>query len=74
MSTTFGVKIPSTGEILPIARRVGIGNGKVKLYWTEPLAELLPNNLEVIAIDNSNQGVDFIGDIRYRISKQEDNE
>jgi hypothetical protein len=24
MSTTFGIKIPSTGEIEPIARRVGL--------------------------------------------------
>jgi hypothetical protein len=39
MSTTFGVKIPSTGEIEPIATRVGIGNGKVEVCFTNPLAE-----------------------------------
>ena len=74
MSTTFGVKIPSTGEIIPIARRVGIGNGKVRLTWTESIAELLPNNLEVEAIDNSNQGINCIGDIKKRIEEQENNE
>ena len=74
MSTAFGVKIPSTGEILPIARRVGIGNGKVRLTWIEPLAELLPNNLEVEAIDNSNQGINCIGDIKKHIEEQENNE
>ena len=74
MSTTFGVKIPSTGEIVPIARRVGIGNGKVRLTWTESIAELLPNDLEVEAIDNSNQGINCIGDIKSHIKEQEDNE
>jgi hypothetical protein len=74
MSTTFGVKIPTTGEIIPIARRVGIGNGKVRLTWTEPLAELLPNDLEVEAIDNSNQGINCIRDIKKHIEEQENNE
>lgn len=74
MSTTFGVKIPSTGEIVPVARRVGTGNNTVRLTWTEPLAELLPNDLEVEAIDNSNQGINCIGDIKKRIEEQEDNE
>ena len=74
MSTTFGVKIPSTGELVPVARRVGIGNGKVRLYWIEPLAELLPSGLGVEAMDNSNQGIYCIGDIKAHIEEQEDNE
>tara|TARA_R110000851_G_scaffold325662_1_gene493795 strand:+ start:425 stop:646 length:222 start_codon:yes stop_codon:yes gene_type:complete len=64
MSTTFGIRIPSTDEVKPIARRVGIGQGKVEVWFTEPLAELLDNELEVIAIDNSNQGINTIGDIK----------
>jgi hypothetical protein len=64
MSTTFGVKIPSTGEVEPIARRVGIGNGKVEVWFTNPLAELLNDTLEVEAIDNSSQGIFTIGDIK----------
>ena len=44
MSTTFGVKIPSTGETEPIARRVGIGNGKVSIWFINPIAELLPDD------------------------------
>jgi hypothetical protein len=67
MSTTFGVKIPSTGEIQPIARRVGIGNGKVSVFFTEPLAELLPDDMEVEAMDNSPQGIFTIGDIKEKI-------
>lgn len=63
MSTTFGIKIPSTGEIKPIARRVGRGNGKVAVWFTEPIAELLPHKTEVIPMDNSAQGIHTIGDI-----------
>ena len=70
MSTTFGVKIPSTGEVLPIARRVGIGNGQVKLTFTDPLAELLNDSTKVIAIDNSRQGIRTIGDIKQCIKEQ----
>jgi hypothetical protein len=64
MSTTFGVKIPSTGEVEPIARRVGIGNRKVNVYFTNEIAELLPDDTEVEAMDNSPQGIFTIGDIK----------
>lgn len=64
MSTTFGIRIPSTGEIEPIARRVGVGNGKVDVYFTNPLAELLNDELKVEAIDNGEQGIFTIGDIK----------
>jgi hypothetical protein len=68
MSTTFGIRIPSTNEIKPIARRVGRGQGEVEVWFTERLAELLDDDLEVIAIDNSNQGINTIGDIKKHIS------
>jgi hypothetical protein len=71
MSTTFGVKIPSTGEIEPIARRVGVGNGKVEMWFINPLAELLPDDTEVEAIDNSQQGIFIIGDIKEKIKDEE---
>ena len=69
MSTTFGVKIPSTGETQPIARRIGIGNGKVSVYFTEPLAELLPDDTKVEAMDNSPQGIFTIGDIKEKMKE-----
>jgi hypothetical protein len=72
MSTTFGVYIPSTEEIIPIARRVGRGNGKVEIWFTEPLAELLPDNTEVEAMDNSPQGIYTIGCIRNHIIGEDD--
>ena len=68
MSTTFGVKIPSNGEVIPIARRVGIGKGKISVYLINGIAELLPNDTEVIAIDNSNQGIHNMSDIREAIA------
>lgn len=70
MSTTFGVRIPSTGEIVEVARRVGIGNGKVKLTWTNELGEFLPNDTEVMAMDNGQQGINTAGDIHFQIRKQ----
>jgi len=69
MSTTFGVKIPSTGEIQPIARRRGIGDGKVIVYFTNEIAELLPDDMEVEAMDNSSQGILTIGDIKAHIEE-----
>ena len=70
MSTTFGIRIPSTGEIEPIARRVGAGKGKVEVWFTNPIAELLNDGLEVEAIDNSEQGIFTIGDIKKHIMKE----
>jgi hypothetical protein len=69
MSTTFGVKIPSTGEIEPIARRVGVGDGKVSMWFTNPLAELLPDDTEVVAMDNGQQGIYTIGDIKEKMKE-----
>ena len=71
MSTTFGIKIPSTGEIEPMARRVGIGDGKVSMQFTNPLAELLPDDTEVEAIDNGQQGIFTIGDIKANMKEEE---
>jgi hypothetical protein len=59
MSTTFGVKIPSTGEVIPIARRM---NGNIN--FTNPLAELLKDKTKVIAMNNSPQGVYTIKDLK----------
>lgn len=67
MSTTFGIKNPTTEDIEPIARRVGIGNGKVEVYFTNPTAHLLPNDTEVVAINNGNQDIHTVGDIKKAI-------
>ena len=59
MSTKFGVKIPSTGEVIPIARRM---NGNIN--FTNPIAELLADEIKVIAMNNSPQGVYTIKDLK----------
>lgn len=66
MSTTFGVKVPSLydeGEFEEI--EVAFRSSYVR--WRNPLAQLLPDDLEVIPLDNSAQGIYTIGDIRKAI-------
>lgn len=66
MSTTFGVSvsskiIPPDGDVIEVAFR---SNG---MRFTNPLAHLLPNDTPVIAMDNTQQGVHTIGDIKKAI-------
>lgn len=49
---------------------VGIGNGKCEVYFTDALACMLPDNLKVVAIDNSNQDINTVGDIKQAIENQ----
>ena len=41
------------------------------MWFTNPLAELLPDDTEVEAIDNSQQGIFTIGDIKEKIREEE---
>ena len=73
MSTTFGIQVPSLYsydedelEMIEIAFR---GNG-TGVRWKEPLAQLLPDDLKVIPLDNSAQGIYTIGDIKKEIKNQ----
>ena len=61
MSTTFGVEIKD--DVIEVAFR---SNG---MRFTNELAHLLPDNTPVIAMDNSQQGVHTIGDIKVAIEK-----
>ena len=83
MNTTFGIRIANevldnpymrnTREyreyeeensiIIPIAFR------SKGIRFINPIAHLLPDTLEVIAIDNSHQGIQTIGDIKHQINK-----
>ena len=62
MSTTFGINT-ATG-IEEIAFRSNY------ITWTNPIAHLLDDNIKVIPIDNSAQGIETIGDIRKEINSQ----
>lgn len=64
MSTTFGVKI-FDGSLKEIALRYygGKDRGSV-VQWRDPVYELLPEDLEVTAMDNTSQGVSTVGDLK----------
>jgi len=69
MSTTFAIiKKCKCGEIkeqIEIARRSAQGHGKPqKIKWLHPFVDVLQNKREVYPIDNTNQGVYNIGDLR----------
>ena len=72
MSTTFGI-ITKSGDERPIARRVGGKNG-AEMWFTDELAEMLPNDTPVEPLDNSAQGIHTIGDIKKHIRNQNKDE
>ena len=63
MSTTFVVQVGD--ELMPVARRNGIGAGRVGITFTNPLARLLPSDTQVVPMDNTAQGVETVGDLLY---------
>ena len=63
MSTTFAVEVGD--KQIEVARRRGIGNGEVAIIWLNDLVEILPDEIVVVPIDNSAQGVETLGDLRY---------
>jgi len=73
MSTTFGVKIPASRDgndlVIEVARRRGVMGGAV-IEWVNDMAVLLPDTTEVIAMDNTAQGIYTIGDIKKQIDKK----
>lgn len=72
MSTTFGI-ITKSGEKRSIARRVAGTNG-AEMWFTDELAEMLPDNTPVEPLDNSSQGIYTIGDIKNHILNQNKDE
>ena len=63
MSTTFGVKTPE--ETMPVI--VAYRNNGGSMIWRNPLAAYLPDEMKVIPLDNTAQGIKTIGDIRKLI-------
>ena len=63
MSTTFVIEVKD--KQVEVARRRGIGKGEVAIIWLNDLVELLPDSMAVIPIDNTAQGVETLGDLRY---------
>ena len=67
MSTTFGVEIREGEDIVEVAFR---SNG---MRFTNELAELLPDDIPVIPLDNTAQGVYTIGDVKREIKETDPN-
>lgn len=67
MNTTFGVINPFKENEVPIEVAFRCSSGISLLH---PLAELLPDNMPVMPLDNSAQGIYTIGDIKAEILKQ----
>jgi len=63
MSTTFVVEVGD--KQIEVARRRGIGHGQVAIIWLNDLVEILPDETPVVPTDNSPQGVETLGDLRY---------
>lgn len=61
MSTTFAVNIDND-EPVEVAHRTSRG-----IIWVNRLAHLLPDDTEVIPLDNTAQGIHTIGDIKHDI-------
>lgn len=66
MSTTFGVKVPSLYDDNKM-ETIEIAFRSSSIYWKNPLAQLLPDDLKVIPLDNGAQGIYTIGDIKKEI-------
>ena len=63
MSTTFAVEVGD--KQIEVARRKGIGNGEVAIIWLNDLVEILHDETPVVPTDNTAQGVEILGDLRY---------
>ena len=63
MSTTFAIKVKD--KEIEVARRRGIGHGQVAIIWLNDLVEILPDGTPVVPTDNTPQGVETLGDLRY---------
>ena len=69
MSTTFAVKTKG-GELKDVARR---GRG-INMVWLDPMAEMLPDDTSVEAVDNTPQGIFTIGDIKDAMYRELEDE
>ena len=70
MSTTFAVKTPE-GKLVEVAFRSNDFRSD-DIHFTNDIAMLLPDETSVfpllIPLDNTNQGIDTIGDIKNAIN------
>jgi len=68
MSTTFAVKVPSLYDE-EVIEEIDVAFRSNYIRWENPLAQLLPDETEVIPTDNSAQGIYTIGDIKKKMNE-----
>jgi hypothetical protein len=73
MSTTFGVIVPEQDEPIEVARRTSSSTSKtgVNIRILNPLVVLLPDETLLEALDNSNQGIHTVKDLKWYLKEQE---
>lgn len=62
MSTTFGIKIPQIDEPIEVLQRSGGPDAKLIFRVLNPLIYIADINTILIALDNTNQGIDKVKD------------
>lgn len=62
---TFAVKDPNTGKITKIAYMDDEGN----FQWSNKIARVLPNEMKIIHMDDYEEGIETVGDIRKKINE-----
>ena len=65
MSTTFGVEIKGSDKVVATTIEVAFRSNGMR--FINKIAHLLPDDTPVIAMDNSQQGIHTIGDIKKAI-------
>jgi len=68
MSTTFGVRVLSLEDELDV-EYIKVAFRSSRVIWTNPLAILLADDVEVEPLDNTAQGIHTIGDIRREVNE-----
>ena len=69
MSTTFGIKVPSLYDEEEL-ETIEVAFRSSTIRWKNALAQALPDDVKVIPLDNTAQGIYTIGDIKREIKKQ----
>jgi hypothetical protein len=74
MSTIFGVILPQKDEPIEVAFRTSSSTSKtgVNIKILNPLVLMLPDETLLKALDNSNQGIYTVKDLKWYLKEQEE--
>lgn len=77
MSTTFGIKVGDDNSGYDIyeeydgytVSKIAFRSNDGEIYFINPFAKYLKNEIEVISLDNEPQGIFTVGDIQKKIDE-----